>query len=532
MTDDERIQNLIDGLANEPTAELIEAATKELISLRNTRAFALVDRLAETLKKSSDDPSILKLQAQSLIELGKVGDASDILDALIGKLAAPHKELVEAVGLKGRAYKQIFFDARDKSSPRALEAVEKSLTEYKRAYELPPGRNAWPGVNVLAIAAFAERTGIAVAAGIDKRALARELLDSLDQIPPEDRDNWYHASRAEAYLGLGDLDAVEVHIGRYARSDATNAFALAGTLRQFTDLWGLDQQGPQGSGIMQALRTALANKPDGRIEVTPGEGQTVATRTQPTADQLQKILGFDGLKGYEWMVRGVMVARAVGVISMQAGGRIGTGFLVRGGDLIPSLGDERILMTNAHVISEPPFDKSVPPDAARVAFDAVDRGHFYTFPDLIWQSGPDHLDCTLLRLSEQPQSIEPLVLNKYLPTLVRDENRKQPRVYVIGYPRGGDLAFSLQDNILIDHEGPPDGHPPDASVRRLHYRAPTEPGSSGSPVFDESLWRVVALHHAGDKAMARLNGVEGTWPANEGIWIQSIVEAVRGNSGP
>src|SRR5688572_26582433 len=98
--------------------------------------------------------------------------------------------------------------------------------------------------------------------------------------------------------------------------------------------------------------------------------------------------------------------------------------------------------------------------------------------------------------------------------LIPLDTTRKPRVYVIGYPGGRKQAFSLQDNDLLDHEAPPDGTPPDPAVRRLQYRAPTDLGSSGSPVFDASFWRVIALHHAGDKAMQRLNGKVDAWPAN------------------
>ena len=51
-----------------------------------------------------------------------------------------------------------------------------------------------------------------------------------------------------------------------------------------------------------------------------------------------------------------------------------------------------------------------------------------------------------------------------------------PRAYIIGHPRGlSTPQFSLQDNVLLDHDD-----------RFLHYRSPTEPGSSGSPVFNDS----------------------------------------------
>ena len=72
--------------------------------------------------------------------------------------------------------------------------------------------------------------------------------------------------------------------------------------------------------------------------------------------------------------------------------------------------------------------------------------------------------------------------------------------------------FSMQDNRLIDYGAPTDF--------RVHYRTPTEPGSSGSPVFNGG-WELVALHHSGSATMNRIHGT-GTYEANEGIWIQSI----------
>jgi hypothetical protein len=120
--------------------------------------------------------------------------------------------------------------------------------------------------------------------------------------------------------------------------------------------------------------------------------------------------------------------------------------------------------------------------------------------------------------------LAPCPLAKRLPTL---GDGADPRVYVIGHPEGRELAFSLQDNRLLDHEGPPGGLPSLGGRVLLHYRAPTEPGSSGSPVFDQGNWTVVGMHHAGGDFMRRLNGASGTYAANEGVWIQSIAAAVR-----
>jgi V8-like Glu-specific endopeptidase len=90
------------------------------------------------------------------------------------------------------------------------------------------------------------------------------------------------------------------------------------------------------------------------------------------------------------------------------------------------------------------------------------------------------------------------------------------RVYVIGHPEGRELSFSIDDNLLLDQD-----------ERVIHYRAPTEHGSSGSPVFNRD-WEVIGLHHSGRSDMPRLHGEAGSYPANEGIWIQAIRRAING----
>jgi hypothetical protein len=121
------------------------------------------------------------------------------------------------------------------------------------------------------------------------------------------------------------------------------------------------------------------------------------------------------------------------------------------------------------------------------------------------------LDATLLRLDrpvESPPEIFPIA--KRLPA-----KDGQQKVYVIGHPLGGGLSISLTDNALLGYDD-----------RLLHYRAPTEGGSSGSPVFNNQ-WKLIGLHHAGGHGLQRLDGQPGTYDANEGIQMPRIIEAVR-----
>ena len=140
-----------------------------------------------------------------------------------------------------------------------------------------------------------------------------------------------------------------------------------------------------------------------------------------------------------------------------------------------------------------------------MVFEAVEPNQVYLVDRIVWSSPDDRHDATLLRLQPPVTGITPLPVAKSLPAL-----EKTARVYIIGHPGGRDLAFSFQDNELLDHEGPAAGKPQIPGVCRAHYRAPTEGGSSGSPVFNARLWEVIALHHKGGKiGMPKLNGLPG-----------------------
>lgn len=135
----------------------------------------------------------------------------------------------------------------------------------------------------------------------------------------------------------------------------------------------------------------------------------------------------------EWVKLGMECAQSVGIMRTPAR-RFGTGFIVRGGDILPGLGDELCVLTNAHVISTNPRDKAESPENAEIVFEAADRDRGYSFSEV--RSWPkENLDATLLRFNVEPPKLKPLSFAKNLP--LADGTQ---RVYVIGYPNGGELS--------------------------------------------------------------------------------------------
>jgi S1-C subfamily serine protease len=199
------------------------------------------------------------------------------------------------------------------------------------------------------------------------------------------------------------------------------------------------------------------------------------------------------------------------------GRRVGSGFLVEAGDFFDIPGENPVLLTNAHVISPPAgrLPISILPNEARVVFEAL--GQSYRVEKLLWSSPVSNLDATFVALEKMADSA-PCPLRPQAAPFKSDSGQ---RVYVIGYPLGGGLSISLQDSIWLD-----------ADDTFLHYRTPTEKGSSGSPVFDQDFWTVVGLHHKGMETMPHLHGKPGTYQANEAISISAIRRAMRDSIAP
>ena len=115
------------------------------------------------------------------------------------------------------------------------------------------------------------------------------------------------------------------------------------------------------------------------------------------ANAFERILGDGGLETYRWMCQGIERARAIAKICQSNGRGVGTGFLVRGRELYVALGDEILLLTNAHVLSDDAAHRAaVSPDDAQISFEALAEpggsARWHRITEVVWKSGPEALE--------------------------------------------------------------------------------------------------------------------------------------------
>ena len=492
--------------------------------LRGKRYFDLMQKVADALiQNGQTDARVRRQYAQSQLDQGNLTAAISTLENLSNETAPkgahPNaEEYAEARGLLGRAYKDLYILAGAPKHSRNRRFLEKAIECYRKIYQGDCSK-VWQGINSVALIRRADADGVKLKKIADARSQAdtmasRILAEVTQRCQDKKADTWDFATALEACIGLQRHEEAVAWLMRYLNSDFTDAFELGATYRQLTQVWNLHTGQAPGDKILPPLKAALLQQKGSEIEIG------VQDAAQEKLDELtsdagyEKILGTEGFRTLKWFQRCMLRASAIARVEDTLGNPVGTAFVVRGGDLKPELGDELLLLTNAHVIRDEDSQVSIalPAEKAVLKFELWKDGDSPEFKvrKLLWSSPPQWLDATLLRPTPAIEGVEPIPVTNILPLA-----DGQQRAYIIGHPQGRKLSFSIHDNHLLDYDD-----------RRLHYRSPTEPGSSGSPVLNDQ-WELIGLHHSGTQYMPRLHGKDGTYPANEGIWVQAIIRELQ-----
>ena len=266
-------------------------------------------------------------------------------------------------------------------------------------------------------------------------------------------------------------------------------------------------KGAPSQGFERALRgvsTRLeARGPEGR------EAAAVATIVAPRTErrQLERVINAPDFIDVRYLENGVTASQSVGRVRiMTPAGRLdgyGTGFLVA----------PQLLLTNHHVLpstevaaaSEIEFNFQDGPDG-----QPLQPVIFKLAPDTFWMTD-EQLDFALVAV-HAGEGIDAFGWNR----LIEAEGKViiGEAVTIVQHPNGERKQIAIRENKVVDL--------PDLFI---HYETDTNPGSSGSPVFNDQ-WEVVALHHAA----VRVTGHSelGNY-ANEGIRVSRLMQYLRAN---
>lgn len=240
--------------------------------------------------------------------------------------------------------------------------------------------------------------------------------------------------------------------------------------------------------------------PANRVNALRADGIT------PSKTDLERLIGQSDLLDLNYFWRGLIAARSVAriVLRTQSEGRIvgyATGFMV----------SPRLMLTNQHV-----FERA---EDARYSFAefADERGlmgespspvRFAFAPDDYFDNDAD-LDFALVAVTTQSMDggtpLDDFGWLRLNP--MQGKELVNEYVSIIQHPGAEPTQIAVRDNQVVE-----------MLPNFLRYRTDTQPGSSGSPVFNDS-WQVVALHHS---AVPDTGGANTVF-ANEGVRVSALL---------
>ena len=515
------LMNVLFDTEEQLTAKQLETTLQQL---RNKRMFFIMQRLADCCIQTGRQTNKIRRQyAQSLIEQGIYSAALSVLIQLKNDTAHEDKvENDEAVGLIGRVYKQMYVNNGKPGIKHYEQLLKLAVENYAAVYASDPENSLWHGINLVALLKRAAADGIKPDDIADADSIAKEILSFVEDKETAGRVYSFDlATAVEACVALQNKEAASVWTEKYVNAAGTDAFEFGSTLRQLQEVWKLDSDSDLGKAVIPVLQSALLKKEGGNVVLDFNRVDIRELTGVAYNKKLEKTFGTDSFNTYEWYCKGLNCCKAVVRIGKETSIGVGTGFLMKGDDLHNDLKDKVVLLTNAHVLSNNPdknYDSYLPEDCV-ATMQVIDRDKELHFREIFWSSFADELDVSILLFDEDSHTWLKEMVRKgdivfyKVREKLPEANGKQ-RVYIIGHPGGGTLQLSLQDNVFLGKKDP-----------YIHYRTPTEGGSSGSPVFNDK-WELIGIHHAGDEHMQKLDNPAKTYEANEGIWIQSILEKI------
>jgi len=245
----------------------------------------------------------------------------------------------------------------------------------------------------------------------------------------------------------------------------------------------------------------------------------LAVRDFSKEDLEAKIRKFDEfLTLNDWLPKLLIIEKQVCRVEVKNFG-YGTGFLVA----------PNIILTNYHVVEDiiekkgSFLDISLRFDFKKLQPNRTDlEGTVYNL-EKDWLVGYDtyetntNLDYALLRLQQTLERRGFIPIPEITPNFSSNYRKNGP-VFVVQHPSGKPLKLALNTESIIqinEHQ------------TRLYYKTITEPGSSGSPCFNNQ-WDLIALHRSGIEGM-RNGGVPITalikhWESKGFDWKNNFKE--------